>query len=282
VVNPPVEPPVTPVEPPPVEEPPADLIPHHDVPPEDVTTDTEAAAKGYDAATIAKWLAAGLIVKGLLTPPPEPPSYDMSPFPIPTFNAAGLVNPGVNPGFIQPAPAYNNNGQAGINQYYWGQHAYAQNMSDLANLNKTPNMPAQPYGNPNAVHLGQLVSPDQINYPTLQSLAAAQGTNNPQLGNFAGLANMSYDIYNNPVQMNTAPPPVPGFRQVMGPNTQQQMATGVGQGSQYGMTLHQVPYPTQALATVNNSGMTPAQQLTNISPSQLAAQLHADASSIGT
>ena len=36
------------------------------------------------------------------------------------------------------------------------------------------------------------------------------------------------------------------------------------------------------LATVNNSGLTPAQQLTSVNPADLASQLQATASSFGS
>ena len=207
-------------------------------------------------------------------------------FPIPTYNGAGLVNPGVNPGFIQPAPFYNNAGQPGIDQYYWGQHGYAQTMADLANYNAgAVNAPAVPYGNPNAVNLGTLAP---FNYPNPQSTAGAYGSLAAAPGQ-APLPNMSYDVYHNTVQMNTAAPPVAGFTQAYGPNTQQQMTTGVGQGSQFGKTLNYVATPQQLATTGTNQTTTgapgtntPAGQVASISPSALAAQLQATASSFGS
>jgi hypothetical protein len=94
------------------------------------------------------------------------------------------------------------------------------------------------------------------------------------------LPNMAYDIYNNPVQMNTLAPAIPGVPQAYGPNTAQNMASGQGQGAAYGYGLNYAFTPAQ-LATTNNAGMTPVQQLTNISPSALAAQLQADANAAG-
>ena len=207
-------------------------------------------------------------------------------FPIPTYNGAGLVNPGVNPGYIQPAPMYNNNGQAGIDQYYWGQHGYAQNMSDLANYNTgAVNAPSTPYGNPNAVNLGQLYP---LQYPNPQSTAGAYGSL-AAAPNQAPTPNMSYDIYHNNVQMNTADQAIPGFSQIYVPNTQAQMASGVGQGAQYGQTLNYVNTPAQLATTGTNQtttgapgANTPAAQIGAISPSALAAQLQATASSYGS
>ena len=179
-------------------------------------------------------------------PPPEEPPYVAPPIyvppsllqstpsvpqqnalPIPTYSAQGLVNPGVNPGFIQPAPAYANQG-AGMDQYYWGQHQYAQTTSDLKNLNSTA--PATPYGQ--VSQLGQLITPQQLGYPTAQSMAAAGLPYNSQV------SVLPQDVYNNTVQMNTATPAVPGFAGAYGPNTLAQQSAGQGQGQLYGQGLN--------------------------------------------
>ena len=247
---------------------------------------TPVDTSGWSNAQIAAAIAAGyLLLSGALTPKPNMSGYQNQWFPIPTFNGAGLVNPGVNPGYIEPAPMYNNNGQAGIDQYYWGQHGYAQNMSDLANYNTgAVNAPSTPYGNPNAVNLGQLYP---LQYPNPQSTAGAYGSL-AAAPNQAPTPNMSYDIYHNNVQMNTAAPAIPGFSQIYGPNTQAQMASGVGQGAQYGQTLNYVNTPAQLATTGTNQtttgapgANTPAAQIGAISPSALAAQLQATASSYG-
>ena len=88
-------------------------------------------------------------------------------------------------------------------------------MSDLANLNA--NAPISPYGNPNAVNLGQLYyhGPNAI-FPT-------------------------------PVPLNTAAPAIPGNQYVFSPTTAQQMATGSGYAQQYGQSLGSVPFPAQPL-----------------------------------
>ena len=88
--------------------------------------------------------------------------------------------------------------------------------------------------------------------------------------------NMSYDIYHNPVTMNTATPATPGVPQSYGPNTNQNMIAGQGQGSLYGRSLNYVATPAP-LATTG----TGAAQLQAVSPSALAAQLQATASSFG-
>jgi hypothetical protein len=170
---------------------------------------------------------------------------------------------------------YNTGGYPGMDQYYWGQHGYAQNMSDLANYNSgAVNAPSTPYGNPNAINLGQLA---QFNYPNMQSIAGAYGS----LGaapNQAPLPNMSYDIYNNPVQMNTAAPAIAGYAGAFGPNTYNNMAVGQGMGQQYGQSLNYVVTPAQLATT----GTNPASALTSVSPSALASQLQSAATTAGT
>ena len=205
--------------------------------------------------------------------------------PIPTYNGAGLVNPGVNPGFIQPDQFYGTQAP-GVDQYYWGQHGYAQTMADLANYNTNAvNAPATPYGNPNAVNLGQLITPEAISYPSQFTQAAAQGTATPtyQPGAF-----IPSDVYRNQVQMTTPTPAVPGFSQIYGPQTQAMMATGQGQGVQYALGQNYVPYPTVALATTGTDqttigapgANTPAAQIGAITPQQLAAQTLAAANAV--
>ena len=245
---------------------------------------------GWSATDIAKALAAGYIINAVLNPTVTPaPNYKQQFLPIPTYNASGLVNPGVNPGFIQPAPMYNNGGQAGIDQYYWGQHGYAQNMADLANYNTgAVNAPSVPYGNPNAVNLGHLLTPEQLGYPSQQSMSAVYGPGYQTPDQQIYQQVLANDVYHNTVQMNTATPPVPGTPQAYGPNTQQNMAVGQGLGQLYGKSLNYNQTPAQ-LATVNNSGMvqnptnagTTAAQLTSISPSELSAQLIAAANAAG-
>lgn len=223
---------------------------------------TPVDTSGWSASDIAKAIAAGYLldkIAGPLLSGQYDNGFQNQFFPIPNFNQYGTVNPGVNPGFVEPAPMYNTD-QPGIDQYYWGQHGYAQNMADLANLNTNAvNAPATPYGNPNAVNLGQLITPAQMGYPDLQSMAAAQGTANPITGTFSGLPNLSGDIYHNTVQMNTMAPQVPGYSYAFAPQTQAGMATGHGSAQQYGQSLNYnftpaqlaelTPAPSNALGT---------------------------------
>jgi len=201
--------------------------------------------------------------------------YNQQFLPIPTYNSSGLVNPGVNPGYIEPAAAYPT-GVPGQDQYYWGQHQYAQNMADLANLNAPA--PAQPYGNPNpigTVNGTGLLTPQQMGFPNAFEMAAAYGP-----GQYNPAPIMAQDQYTGLSQLNTPAPAVPGFAQTYAAPTQAQQAVGAGYGQQFGQNLNYAFTPAQ-LATVNNSGSTPASQLTSISPSQLSAQLLAAANAAG-
>ena len=185
----------------------------------------------------------------------------------------------MNPGFIEPSSPYNIAAQPGIDQYYWGQHQYAQNMNDLANLNAPA--PTVPYGNPNAVNLGHLLTPQQIGYPNQASNAAAFGP-----GAQGQYAQQTYnrvlgqDTYNNQVRMNTAPPPVPGFGAAYNTPTHQQMAQGAGLGQQYGQSLnyawtpaHLTPTGTEQTTVSGPGAGTPASQIYSVSPQQLSQQL---------
>jgi hypothetical protein len=229
------------------------------------------------ATDIATALAAGYIVSGLLGAyQPKPGNYAQQFFPIPTYNSSGLVNPGVNPGYIEPAAAYAT-GHPGLDQYSWGQHQYAQNMADLANLNQ--NVPAQPYGNPNpigTVNGTGLLTPEQMGFPNAQEMAAAFG---PGAYNPAPI--MAADQYTGINHLNTPAPPVAGFGQIYTAPTQAQQAVGAGGAQQLGQALNYAFTPAQ-LPTVNNSGSTtPASQLTAVNPSALASQLLADANAAG-
>jgi len=57
----------------------------------------------------------------------------------------GLINPGLNPGQVQIAPAYNTTNPAQAS-YYWGQHPYELNANDIGTENNIPTAPATPWG----------------------------------------------------------------------------------------------------------------------------------------
>ena len=177
--------------------------------------------------------------------------------PIPTFTGQALVNPGINPGFIEPTPAYGAQ-PPGIDQYYWGQQG--------ANA---PAAPATPYGQTS--NLGQLITPEQLGYPT------------PNVMNDYGLTAApipSQDIYHNTVQMNTAAPATPGIPQSYGPVVPAQSATGTGPGAIAGQNLNYVNTPPQ-LSGTPSAGLVAPGTFTAISPNDLAAQLNAQATAAG-
>jgi hypothetical protein len=240
---------------------------------------TPVDTSGWSLKDIATALAAGYLVAGLagaFAPKPNMSGYQNQWFPIPTYNSSGLVNSGVNPGFIQPSAPYAQ-GHPGQDQYYWGQHQYAQNMSDLANLNAPA--PAQPYGNPNpigTVNGTGLLTPQQMGFPNAQEMAAAYGP-----GQYNPAPIMAQDQYTGLNHLNTPAPVVPGFGAAYSAPTQAQQAVGHGPASQFGQSINYVAYPAQQLATINNSGMTPAQQLTSVDPAALSAQLIAAANAAG-
>jgi hypothetical protein len=95
--------------------PPPDLSP-----PPGITTEALAAQAGYSAATIAKWLAAGYIVKSILSPP-TPSIPTPAPLGPTNFGTGGQVNlPGLNPGYMVNPPRYYNMPGSVAAQYYYG------------------------------------------------------------------------------------------------------------------------------------------------------------------
>jgi hypothetical protein len=244
--------------------------------------DALTSSGGWDTTDIATAVAAGYLapqVLHILGIGAQPTSSGQTHqwMPIPTYTATGLVNPGENPGMIEPSSFYGQQ-QPGTDQYYWGQHGYVQGPTGIAGLenynNNTNGAPVTPYGNPNAVNLGKLVTPEQIGYPNPQEMNAAFG---PGHG-YNPAPIMASDQYTGLNHLNTAPPPIAGNAGAFHPGTDAQMALGQSPTQQLGQGLNYVAYPAQPLATVNNSGMAPAQQLlTNISPQELSAQLLAAA-----
>jgi hypothetical protein len=145
---------------------------------------------------------------------------------------ASLVNPGVNPGFIEPAAPYPQ-GIPGVNQYNYGSGRYAAQMSDLARYNEYA--PAAPYGRSNVVGTYNgtgLIRPDQLTM-------ASQTLQQPGAQTQAAVPN---NFYVNPALLNTPAPATAGYPVFRAP-TPAQMATGLGPAAAYGQTLNYVPYP---------------------------------------
>jgi len=231
-----------------------------------------AAAAGYLAPSILQALGLGPAQPDITIPHQQW-------FPIPTYTSSGLINPGENPGMIAPASFYGQQ-QPGTDQYYWGQHGYVQGptgTAGLGNYNNNTVAPAQPYSNPNAVNLGQVITPEQLGYPSAQEMSSVYGPNAPY--NPAPI--MAQDQYTGLTHLGTAPPAMPGYAGAFTPGTQAQMAQGQSPTQQLGQSLNYVAAPAVPLAVTNNAGFTPAQQLTSVSPSELSAQLVADANAAG-
>ena len=148
-----------------------------------------------------------------------------------------LTQPGVSPGYIQPAATYATN-QPGINYYTYSPKHLVQTTDQLARYNT---LSTNPYGNPNAQNLGTLVTPEQLGYPSQQSQAAAQGSANPMMASTQGIH--LPPVYDPHIQMNTAAPAIPGHPNVFAPATPEQMAAGISNAQQYGASLGFVALP---------------------------------------
>jgi hypothetical protein len=173
----------------------------------------------------------------IVTVPPVTPVAPITrpKFPVTFGQAMPLVNPGVNPGFIEPTNPYPA-GQPGVNQYNWASGQYAGEMSDLANYNA--NAPAQPYGHVNPVGTFNgtgLIRPDQLN------MASTTLQQQPSLPFQAAPQNFAID----PRLLNQPAGPVPGYNGVFAAPTAAQAAIGKGYAQQYGQGLNYVPYPVQ-------------------------------------
>ena len=157
-------------------------------------------------------------------------------YPIPKYTGKGLVNPGVNPGWIEPSNPYAA-GNVGVNQYNYGKGQYIPTMDRLGEYNNPA--PVSPYGHANpigTVNGTGLLTPAQFGYDV---------SNIPLQNRYTGLNTL-----------NTAPPAIPGRPGTFTAPTYGQMATGMGQGQQLGYSLGYLQTP---------------QQLTPMTPEQLAA-----------
>ena len=139
VIIPPIIPPVTtpPVTTPPVTEPPVTTEPPKPYEPYEPDYPVQPEPP-IDLPTIIP-----------IIPQPYPtPTMPRDPYPLISFAGTNLVNPGLNPGYVVTGvnpPMYQTTNPY-QSQYYWGQHPYMQNMSDLARYNQVPGAPAQPFG----------------------------------------------------------------------------------------------------------------------------------------
>jgi hypothetical protein len=110
------------------------------------------------AADLALLAAGWYYLNGVLTPPDAPATRaPYGPIAPTTFGQTGaLVNPGLNPGFIQPTPFYNTTSPVQA-KFNYGQRALQTGATfDPLAYNNVPGASAQPYG------LQQLYTPTDI------------------------------------------------------------------------------------------------------------------------
>jgi len=141
------------------------------------------------------------------TPPPTTPiPPTSSTASVPALQLSGLVDPGLNPGWLVNGANQNfyNTTNPVQNTYYWGAHPYMMKQSDLSSYNNVPGAPATPWGLQNLQHpIGYDVMGKPI-YPTASApatqAAKGPGTLQQQLG--AAWSAGNYAQVNNLVQQN--------------------------------------------------------------------------------
>ena len=197
------------------------------------------------------------------TPAPAPPPWVLQPIP--------LVNPGTNPGLVEPASIGQN--APGVNNYNWGQQtaapeaqaAYDQNQTGQYSAPAQPVMPAIPqysHANPIGTYNGTgLITPQDLGYPSQQSMQAAFGP-----GGYNPQPILNSDMYSGLTSINTAPPPIAGNPGTFGLVTPQQAALGHGAAQQAGAALGYVA-PAQQLTTITPDQLFNGQMVTAVAPS---------------
>ena len=130
-------------------------------PPSNVTTPDEAAAAGYDPATIAGWLAAGYILSKVLVPPaiPSQPTGTFTPEAPGAQWSRKLNTGGLNPGWITATPYYSTTSPVQA-QYYWGAHNPSTGTTNQWNT-QVANAPQIPWGiqqGPSPLNIQQLIN----------------------------------------------------------------------------------------------------------------------------
>jgi hypothetical protein len=153
--NPPVtevvaEPPLSPLEP--VTTPPSTPIP-------EVVAPGAGVTPGLSAADLAKIAAGWVIVNGILTPPAPPTRQPYGPLPPVNWGSVpGLVNPGLNPGYMVNPPTFYNTTSPVQSKFNYTPKAYQPGpVFDPLAYNNVPGARATPWG------LQQLYTPTDIN-----------------------------------------------------------------------------------------------------------------------
>jgi len=149
-------------------------------------------------------------------------------FAMPTTQGA-LVNPGLNPGYIQATPAYQTTNPV-QSKFYWGQHPYAIGPADIGAYNYTPQAPATPWGAQQA--LTGPVTPAATRTPSTQHPIQTQLHDAWNTGDYGTVNNIVKNNDISTLQTNA----------LYGPNvTQQALAHGVqlSQPTPYTPMTHQ-------------------------------------------
>jgi len=101
-----------------------------------------------EAAYLAKLAAGYVLINGILTPPAPAKRAPYGPIAPPQWGTtAGVVNPGLNPGFMVNPPKFYETTSPVQAQYYYGQHPYQAGATfDPLAYNNVPNAPVTPWG----------------------------------------------------------------------------------------------------------------------------------------
>ena len=153
------------------------------------------------------------ITPPVVVPPATPTPTPTTPIPptsstasVPPIQMSGLVNPGLNPGWLVNGANQNfyNTNNPVQNTYYWGAHPYMMNPGDMSSYNNVPGAPATPFGLQNLQHPIGYDAQGKPIYPTASApatqAAKGPGTLQQQLG--AAWSAGNYGQVNNLVQQN--------------------------------------------------------------------------------
>jgi hypothetical protein len=127
--------------------------------PEAVVDYGKAVVEGMSAADLAKIAAGWVIINGVLTPPAPATRQPYGPLPPVNWGSvAGLVNPGLNPGYMVNPPTFYNTTSPVQSKFNYTPKAYQPGPTfDPLAYNNVPGARATPWG------LQQLYTPTDIN-----------------------------------------------------------------------------------------------------------------------
>jgi len=108
-----------------------------------------AVTPGWDTAgkVAAGYMLAPTVLNAFgLGPQDQTQTQQLSAIPPTNWNSTNkLVDPGVNPGWINPTEVYQQTNPTDA-KFYWGQHPYMATESDLPHYNAIANLPVTPWG----------------------------------------------------------------------------------------------------------------------------------------